>query len=170
MLRSANILVSVAATTHITTVMETGKAFEMTFLKNFPFTRSLLGSSARITEGMPMVSALMNVICLGMNGKSDLIIRKQIAKSKLYSVFTRKRDADLSKLFMVRLPSATALGKHAKLLSKSTSWLTFFAASLPAAMAIEQSDSLKASTSFTPSPVIATVCPLLLKSFINVNF
>ena len=72
-------------------------------------------------------------------------------------VFIIYRAAERSRLFMERLPSATTLGIEEKLLSKSTSELTFFAASEPDAIATEQSASFSASTSFTPSPVIATV-------------
>ena len=59
-------------------------------------------------------------------------------------------------LLMVRLPSATTSGIAAKSLSTRTSWDTFRAASLPEAIATEQSASFSARTSFTPSPVIAT--------------
>ena len=65
-------------------------------------------------------------------------------------------------LFITRLPSATTFGMELKLLSISTKWLTFLAASLPDATDIAQSASLSASISFTPSPVIATVFPSAL--------
>ena len=71
---------------------------------------------------------------------------------------------------MERLPSATTFGIDAKLLSRSTRLLTFFAASEPEAIAIEQSDSFNASTSLTPSPVIATVCPFAFRAFTSNNF
>ena len=74
---------SVAATTQITTVSADGKAFEITFLKNLPVTSSLFGSSASTTDGIPMVTIPIKVICRGSNGKSDLIIIKINAKSKL---------------------------------------------------------------------------------------
>ena len=61
---------------------------------------------------------------------------------------------------MVRLPSATTFGIDAKLEFSNTSCDTFLAASLPEAIATLQSASLSARTSLTPSPVIATVCPL----------
>ena len=71
---------------------------------------------------------------------------------------------------MERLPSATTLGIEEKLLSRSTSELTFFAASEPEAIATEQSASLSASTSLTPSPVIATVCPAFLSALTSISF
>ena len=40
---------------------------------------------------------------------------------------------------------------------------TFFATSLPSAIEIAQFASLSASVSFTPSPVIATVCPFAFR-------
>ena len=47
---------------------------------------------------------------------------------------------------------------------------TLYAAVLPQARAILQSDSLRASTSFTPSPTIDTVCPNLFNSLIIILF
>ena len=60
-------------------------------------------------------------------------------------------------LLITRRPSATTAGMDAKFESISTIFATCRAASLPEAIAIEQSASFSASTSFTPSPVIATV-------------
>ena len=71
---------------------------------------------------------------------------------------------------MERRPSATMRGMDAKLESNSTRELTFFAASDPDAIATEQSASLSASTSLTPSPVIATVCPAALSALTRVSF
>lgn len=51
------------------------------------------------------------------------------------------------------------MGIAAKSELRSTNLAARHAASLPEAMAIPQSASLRASTSFTPSPVMATVCP-----------
>ena len=70
---------------------------------------------------------------------------------------------------MVLLPSATILGIEEKLESSKISWDTFLAASLPLAIAILQSEVFKAKTSLTPSPVIATVLPLLCNASI-INF
>ena len=73
-------------------------------------------------------------------------------------------------LFTTRLPSTTTLGIDEKLLSNKTRWLTLRAASLPAAMATEQSASLIAKISFTPSPIIATVCPFAFCALISKHF
>ncbi|OAH12127.1 hypothetical protein STSP_45880 [Streptomyces jeddahensis] len=60
---------------------------------------------------------------------------------------------------MTRRPSATTDGSVAKLLFSSTIWATARLASEPEPMATPMSASFSASTSLTPSPVIATVCP-----------
>ena len=65
---------------------------------------------------------------------------------------------------MDRRPSCTTTGMEAKLESSSTRLETVRAASLPEAMAMEQSASFKASTSLTPSPVMATVWPWLWRA------
>ena len=85
-------------------------------------------------------------------------------------VLTRKRDAALSMLLMTLLPSATTLGSDAKSLSKSTSCATLRLASEPDAIAIEQSASLSAMTSLTPSPVMPTVLPWSLSAVTNSFF
>ena len=71
----------------------------------------------------------------------------------------RYKDADRCKLLMDFLPSATTKGREEKSESSSTRLATFLAASAPDCMAIEQSASSSANTSFAPSPVMATVCP-----------
>lgn len=60
---------------------------------------------------------------------------------------------------ITRRPSATTEGRVAKLSSSSTICATARVASLPEPIATPMSASLRASTSLTPSPVIATVCP-----------
>jgi len=60
-------------------------------------------------------------------------------------------------LLITFLPSITTFGIDAKFESNKTKLDTFLVTSLPDAMAMLQSASLSASTSFTPSPVIATV-------------
>ena len=93
-----------------------------------------------------------------------------MAREKEKMFFTRNRVAERSMLFITRRPSATTLGMEAKLFSSSTMWLTWLAASLPEAMATEQSASLRASTSFTPSPVMATVWPWAFSARTNLRF
>ena len=88
-------------------------------------------------------------------------------------VFTKNKEAERSILFIVLLPSLTTFGIDAKFESSKTNWETFFVASLPFAIAILQSAVFNAKTSFTPSPVIATVFPLfwraITKSFFCVG-
>ena len=84
--------------------------------------------------------------------------------------FTRNNVADLSRLFITCLPSATIPGILEKSESKSTTWAAWEAASAPWAMAIEQSAVFIARMSFTPSPVMATVLPSFFKERINFCF
>ena len=72
-------------------------------------------------------------------------------------VFTINKDELLSTLLIVLRPSATTSGIDAKSLLTSTSCEIFLAASLPDDIATEQSASFRARTSFTPSPIIATL-------------
>lgn len=70
----------------------------------------------------------------------------------------------------VPFAAATTAGRPEKSDSSSTSWATWLAAWAPDAMAIPQSASFRASTSFTPSPVIATVWPSACNAFTNLRF
>ena len=63
-------------------------------------------------------------------------------------------------LAMTRRPSATTPGSVANLPSSSTSCATARVAAAPDPMATPMSASFSASASFTPSPVMATTCPL----------
>ena len=87
-------------------VIDVGNATDATFIKNLPFTFSLFGSSARINAGIPIVNTLVNVNCIGINGYVFFININSINKSIAYNVFVIKRDADLSRLFIILLPSA----------------------------------------------------------------
>ena len=62
-------------------------------------------------------------------------------------------------LLMTLRPSASTRGRVANRLSSSTNWATARLAEDPLPMAIPMSASLRASTSLTPSPVMATVRP-----------
>ena len=86
------------------------------------------------------------------------------ARMKEKMFFTRKSEAERSILLMTRRPSATTEGIAAKFDSSSTMCETWQAASEPEAIATEQSASLRARTSFTPSPVMATVWPAALSA------
>ena len=83
---------------------------------------------------------------------------------------TRYSEALRSMLLMTRRPSATTDGMEAKFESSSTMCDTWHATSLPEAMAMEQSASLSASTSLTPSPVMATVWPSALSACTRLRF
>ena len=73
-------------------------------------------------------------------------------------------------LLITRRPSCTTWGMEAKLESSSTTWATWQAASDPEAMATPQSASFRASTSLTPSPVMATVWPAFCSAFTSLRF
>ena len=45
-----------------------GKDFEITFFKKLPLILSLLGSNASIKDGIPIVTTLIKVNCIGMKG------------------------------------------------------------------------------------------------------
>ena len=105
-----------------------------------------------------MQKKLMSVIWMGWKGYGGKAMHSAASPMEK-SVLVRKSAAERWRLLMARRPSATTAGMLAKSLSTSTSSATLRAASEPAAMATEQSASLSASTSFTPSPVMATVCP-----------
>ena len=93
-----------------------------------------------------------------MNGYGGSAMHTRASTAE-YTVFMRKSEAERCRLLMERLPSATTSGRWAKSLSASTISATFLAAAEPDAMATEQSASFRASTSFTPSPVMATTWP-----------
>ena len=73
-------------------------------------------------------------------------------------------------LLMTRRPSSTTWGMAEKSESSSTTWATWQAAWAPDAMAMPQSASLRASTSLTPSPVMATVCPAFWSARTSLRF
>lgn len=105
----------------LTTVKAVGIAFEITFFKNCPFILSLFGSSANTNDGIPIVTMLINVKWIGINGYGILAIKKTMANILAYIVFTKNKLADLCILLIVRLPSSTILGIEAKLESNNTS-------------------------------------------------
>ena len=167
---SINVLAMTTPITLSTTVNAPGIAFAKTLDINRPLTISLFGSRAKMKDGIPIVTAPMTVMSVGSKGRPLGISIKMRANKKLYMVLTIYRAAERSRLLMLRLPSATTFGIDAKLLSSKTRLETFFAASLPEAMATEQSASFRARTSFTPSPVIATVCFFFLSDLTSNSF
>ena len=149
-------------------VNDVGKATFTTFNKKCFFILSLFGSRAKMNAGIPIVNVLVSDNCIGMNGYVLSTNRNNSNKNVAYSVFVMKRLADRSILFIVLLPSNTILGIDLKSESRSTNCATFLAASDPSFTAIAQSACLSAQTSFTPSPVIATVCLFFCIDLISV--
>ena len=147
-----------SAPTDNTSVSPAGNAFNMTFTIKFPSIRFLFGSSASRNPGNPMVNMLMSDICDGSSGYVIANIAENMAISSENIFLTRKRLADLCILLTTCLPSNTTYGIRPKSESRSTVCAACAAASLPDAIAILQSASFIASISFTPSPVMATVC------------
>ena len=131
----------------------------MTWVINLPCTRALFGCNERKKEGTPITHTSRRSTFEGMNRYAFPINMHKAASMVVNSVFMRYSDDEFLMLFITRLPSATIFGIELKLLSIKTRWLTFLAASLPEATDIAQSASFRASMSFTPSPVIATVFP-----------
>ena len=118
------------------TVNAVGIDLLITFPINLPFTLSLFGSNARINDGIPIHTSEIKLSCIGINGYSAFTNTNNIARIVEYIVFDKNNDADLSRLLIVRLPSATIFGIDAKFESRSTSCDTFLAASEPDAIAI----------------------------------
>ena len=152
-----------------TTASEAGRARRRTLLRKLPSTRARLGSRPKMKPGMPMQKKLMSVIWIGSKGYGGKTMQ-MAARTMENRVFVRKNAAERCRLLMERRPSATTAGMEAKSLSTSTISATFRAASDPAAIATEQSASFKARTSFTPSPVMATMCPRRLSARTSSRF
>ena len=108
----------------------------------------LFGSSARKKAGIPIVNILIRETCDGSSGyvninTTDIRLNKN---EKIF--FTRNKLAERWILLTTLLPSSTTSGIHEKSDSRSTSCDACAAASLPEAIAILQSASFKARTSF----------------------
>ena len=68
------------ATTSATTIeIEAGSERMRTFARKLPFTRSLLGSSARTNDGMPMIAVEMSVIWMGMKGYGGMTMQTKVS-------------------------------------------------------------------------------------------
>ncbi len=136
-----------------------GIEYRITRRTKWGFARSLFGASARKNAGTPIVNVDNSVKCRGRNGYSTRQHTTSTASSTEYTVFTRNSVATRVMFPITRRPSATTEGNVAKLLLSSTICATARVASDPDPIETPMSASLRASTSFTPSPVIATVCP-----------
>ena len=71
------------------TVIPVGNDLEITFLKKFPLIRALFGSRASINDGIPIVTVLINVSCIGTNGYASPINKNMRASIVEYIVFTK---------------------------------------------------------------------------------
>ncbi len=76
-----------------------------------------------------------------------------------YTVLVTNSPATRSMLAMTRRPSSSIRGMAAKVPSSSTTLATERLAWLPDPIATPRSACLRAWTSLTPSPTIATTCP-----------
>ena len=117
-----------------------------------------------------MVVAEMMLRCSGTTGYGQAVNREMMLRNREKIFFTKNSAAARWILLMTRRPSPTIPGIAAKSDSSSTSWATWLAAWAPEAMAMPQSASFRASTSLTPSPVIATVWPAFFISRISRRF
>ena len=108
---------------------------------------------------MPMVNQPTKEMWIGTNGNCSPHTATSRARMIEYIVLVRKKFATRSMLPITRRPSATTCGRVAKLSSSSTSCATPRVAAAPEPIATPRSESLIASTSFTPSPVMATLWP-----------
>ena len=108
---------------------------------------------------MPIVNIAMSETCAGSSGyvRNDTAEKTESKRENRF--LTRNKLAERSMLLTTRRPSSTTSGMRAKSESSSTTCAACAAASLPEAIATEQSASFMARMSFTPSPVIATVWP-----------
>ena len=158
------------APTAITSVRPPGSALSSTFVINLPSIRFLFGSNASRNPGAPIVNILIKDTCAGSSGYVIIKTIENTAINRENIFFTRNRLADRCTLLTTRLPSYTTSGICAKSESSNTTCAACAAASLPDAIATLQSASFIAKISLTPSPVIATVCPLICNAFTSFCF
>ncbi len=152
------------------TAMPPGTAEVSTRRTNPGRAGSSFGASPSTVAGMPMVNQAMSVTCRGSSGNGTVVTATTSASRIEYTVLDRNSVATRSMLAMTRRPSATTCGSVAKSLSSSTIRATARAAGLPLPIATPTSASLRARTSFTPSPVIATVCPRAVSARTSARF
>ena len=89
---------------------------------------------------------------------------------RLITFLATNRFATRSTLPITRRPSASTDGMCENLPSSSTSWATALVACAPLPIATPMSASFRASASLTPSPVIATTCPLRCNACTSARF
>ena len=90
-----------------TTVSAAGTLLPITFTKKFPLTISVFGSRAKINDGIPIVNVVINVSWIGI--KKYWLPKMIHSKTKriVKIVFTNNKEALLSMLLIILLPSAT---------------------------------------------------------------
>ena len=164
------LLYTVNIATRRKSVNAAGSALIATFTRNLPFIRLLFLCIASKNPGAPIVNAPSRDNCVGYNGYLCPTISVNNAKSIENIFFTRNSEAVLWILLTTLLPSRTTDGIHEKSELTSTICAALHAASLPEPKAMLQSALLSASTSLTPSPVIATTSPLSLRACIILLF
>ena len=160
----------ISASTIITLVSAAGIAFFKILIMKFPRIKSLFGICAKKKLGTPIVNIVTNETWVGKSGYMKPKPIESSATMNEKTFFTKNNEPERSKLFTTRRPSSTICGIREKSESSSTNCATCEAAWEPEAIATEQSASFKAKISFTPSPVIATVCPAFCKIFTILRF
>ena len=147
-----------------------GIAFRITFIRNVPVTFLLFGSNDMKNEVYASITRSINVICIGKNGNAVFVIIQNIDSNIEYIVFMKNILAVFVRLFTTLLPSINMSFNTLKSGFSNTICDTCFAASFASGNVMLQSASLSAITSFTPSPVIATLCPFACNAFTNMLF
>ena len=117
-----------------------------------------------------MVTADTSVRCRGRNGNGSANSAAEMIAIRLITFLATNRFATRSTLPITRRPSASTDGMCENLPSSSTSWATALVACAPLPIATPMSASLRASASLTPSPVIATTCPLRCSACTSARF
>ena len=161
-------------TTSVATIKKSvsaaGRARVRMFVIKWPAIRFLFGISESRKPGIPIVNILISEIWDGSSGYVTIEISEKMDSRNEKMFFTRNSVPERCRLLTTRRPSSTTEGIFEKSLSSRTSCAACAAASLPDAIATEQSASFNASTSLTPSPVIATVLPFFFKAWTNCRF
>ena len=141
-----------------------GQRRPTTFGKNLPFIREIFGSIASMkpgrADGQRRDEAHLRARHRVRQGEDERDDRQGEGEDILHE---EERGRALDVVYDAP-PSATTEGIAAKFDSSRTMCETWLAASEPEAIATEQSASLSARTSFTPSPVMATVWPPALRA------
>ena len=119
-----------------------------------------VGSMPNARAGRPSVARFIHRICnavIGSGQRSSIAVNTVSISPMLLD---NRYSTNFFMLSNILLPSSTAFTIVVKLSSASTMSLASFATSVPVIpIAIPKSAFFSAGASFTPSPVIATMCP-----------